>query len=269
MNLIKLIYATVIVLVTLAPLTAFSQQADVDPKKTEVWKPVPEIVLTEGEISVPPPSDAIVLFDGSGLHKWASSKHDYRYSDPETLARMVMKDEDAEWKVENGILTVVPGTGNIRTRQRFEDMQLHIEWRIPENGGQGQNWGNSGVFIQGRYEVQILNSWGNENPTYSNGMAGSIYKQHIPLVNASRAPGEWQNYQITYFAPRFTNEGKVKKPARVTVLHNGILVQDNVEIKGNTVHRGPPYYDHHGAAPIVLQDHGDKVSFRNIWVREL
>ncbi|MBT2771830.1 DUF1080 domain-containing protein [Halomonas sp. ISL-60] len=218
--------------------------------KTEVWEPVPTAV------SVPEagaPSDAIVLFDGTDLDAWEGEE-----SGP------------AEWHVEEGTMTVNRGTGGIRTRQDFCDVQLYLEWRSPEDleGMDGQDRGNSGVFLQERYEVQVLDSY--ENPTYPNGQAASIYKQHIPLVNASRPPGEWQSYNILYTAPRFDDEGALESPAYVTVLHNGVVVQHHAEVQGTTEWIGEPNYDEaHGCAPIYLQDHDADVSFRNIWVREL
>ncbi|MEE8306936.1 MAG: family 16 glycoside hydrolase, partial [Gammaproteobacteria bacterium] len=165
-------------------------------------------------------------------------------------------------------MTVVPGTGDIRTRQSFSNMQLHIEWRTPaEIEGKAQGRGNSGVILMERYEIQVLDSF--KNSTYANGQAGSVYKQHIPLVNAARGPGEWQSYDIIFAAPRFSDTGRIAEPARVTVLHNGVLIQNNVSIQGPTVFVGAPSYEAHGAAPIRLQDHRNPVSFRNIWVRRL
>ncbi|WP_425491768.1 3-keto-disaccharide hydrolase [Luteimonas saliphila] len=220
-----------------------------DPEKTEAWTPVPAVVATPVGAA---PSDAVVLFDGSGLGAWESEQGG-----------------DAPWKVADGVLTVVPGSKGIRTRQRFCDIQLHIEWRSPAktSGFDGQNRGNSGIFLQERYELQVLDS--HDNPTYPNGQAASIYKQAIPLVNASRPPGEWQSYDVIWKAPRFSEGGGLLSPARITVLHNGVLVQDDTVIAGTTEYRGPPTYAPHGCAPIYLQDHDSEVSFRNIWVREL
>ena len=166
-------------------------------------------------------------------------------------------------------MTVKPGTGSISTAAGFGDVQLHVEWRTPtEIAGESQGRGNSGVFLMERYEVQVLDSY--ENRTYSNGQAASIYKQHMPLVNASRAPGEWQTYNILFMAPRFGSNGSLERPARMTVLHNGVMVQNHVEIEGPTVFRGSPRYEAHAPkAPIQLQDHRNFVSYRNIWVREL
>jgi hypothetical protein len=229
---------------------AQQQQPQGDPKLTEVWKPVPP-VITPG-LGSAPPSDAIVLFGGKELSEWQQEKGG-----------------PAKWSVAEDAFTVVKGTGNIQTKRGFGDCQLHIEWRTPakvESEGQGR--GNSGIFLQGRYEVQVLDSY--NNTTYSNGQAASIYKQYIPLVNASRKPGEWQSYDIFFRAPRFAENGKVTTPGYITVVHNGVLVQDHVELKGNTVYIGAPAYEKHGPKePIVLQDHGNPVSYRNIWIREL
>lgn len=222
-----------------------------NPGDTEIWEPVPEKV-EPGNVNIEAPDDAIILFDGSGFEHWVSSEDG----------------SEVQWNIENGYMTVNPGTGNIETKNKFKNLQLHIEWRSPEVvEEEGQGRGNSGVFLQKRYEVQVLDSWNNE--TYVNGMAGSIYKQHIPLVNASLPPGEWQSYDIFFKSPEFSDDGTVKSPGRITVLHNGVLIQNNVEIKGNTVYIGEPYYESHGADSIMLQDHSDLVSYRNIWVREL
>ena len=221
-----------------------------NPELTEVWKPVPEIVTPGLNNKVP--SDATVLFDGSDLDQWTN-----------------VKGEEAGWIVENDILTVKPGSGVIKTKMKFADCQLHVEWRSPsEIKGEGQGRGNSGVFLQERYEVQVLDSYG--NITYSNGQAGSIYKQHIPLVNASEKPGSWQTYDIIFTAPRFKDNGELKSPAYVTVLHNGVIIQNHVEIIGSTAYIGEPEYKKHALKEsLVLQDHGNPVSFRNIWIREL
>ena len=166
-------------------------------------------------------------------------------------------------------MTVAPGTGAIETKKAFGDVQLHLEWNAPvAEGKSGQGYSNSGVFFMGMYEVQILNSY--ENDTYSNGQASSVYKQHIPLVNASRAPGQWQSYDIIFMAPRFSEKGSLISPARITVLHNGVLVQNNVELLGPTTYIGASHYTPHPEKmPLALQDHGDPVQFRNIWIREL
>ena len=236
-------------LLSLVPGVA-SQQSQADPKLTEVWEPVPRVV-TPG-IGAAAPSDAIVLFDGTDLSEWQGTEGG-----------------PARWSVAGGAFTVVKGTGNIRTTRAFGDAQLHIEWRAPaEVEGEGQDRGNSGVFFQGQYEVQVLDSY--ENPTYVNGQAASVYKQHIPFVNASRKPGEWQSYDIVFRAPRFAEDGSLLTPAYFTVFHNGVLVQHNAEVKGITVNRGAPYYEKHDPKlPLMLQDHGSPVSFRNVWIREL
>ena len=171
--------------------------------------------------------------------------------------------------MQNGVAEVVPGTGGIQTKQSFGDVQLHVEWAAPsEVEGEGQERGNSGVFLMGRYEVQVLDSY--NNTTYADGQAAALYGQYPPLVNASRPPGEWQTYDIIFRRPHFDANGNMVKPARVTVFHNGVLVQDNVELTGATAHYDrPPYEAHPDALPIQLQDHSDLVRFRNIWLREL
>ncbi len=238
-------------LAVLAVSLSAQQKTNMKPEDTEVWAPVPRVVSLASENNVP--SDAIVLFDGSSGSEWVSSRN---------------TDEPIEWTIENGVLTVAPGKGGIHTKREFTDYQLHIEWRAPEVvKGQGQGRGNSGIFMQGRYEVQVLDSYQNE--TYPNGQAASLYKQHIPLVNATKPPGEWQTYDIIWTAPRFNKDGILISKARITVLHNGILVQNNVELDGPTEFIGLPKYEAHGPGPIALQDHGDLVSFRNIWIREL
>lgn len=230
------------------------------PEDTEVWQPEPKIV-TPGKTNEAPPSDAIVLFDGTNLDQWVS-----------------VKDKGpAKWKVEDKILTVDKSTGNIETKRSFKNYQLHIEWRIPEDiTGTGQARGNSGLFLASTgngdsgYELQILDSYNNK--TYVNGQAASIYKQSPPLVNASRKPGEWQTYDVVWTAPTFNADGSVKTPAYVTAFHNGVLVQNHFELKGETLYIGKPEYKKYDSAPIKLQAHGDKsepISFRNIWVREL
>lgn len=220
------------------------------PQQTEVWEPEPAVVRpgAAGEA----PADAIVLLGSEGADEW-------RHTDGRKV----------EWLVEGGVLTVAAGTGNIETVRPFGDVQLHLEWRAPARiEGEGQGRGNSGVFLQQRYEVQVLDSY--DNRTYSNGQAASIYKQHIPLVNAMKPPGEWQSYDIVFTAPRFAPDGALISPAYVTVLHNGVLVQNHVELLGKTVYMGQPSYaEHPPKQPLMLQDHGNPVSFRNIWVRAL
>jgi hypothetical protein len=229
---------------------AIFSQVQKNPESTELWAPVPPVV-TPGECTAAP-SDAIVLFNGTDLSEWTNEKG-----------------EAAGWTLADGCVTVMPGTGSIKTKRGFGDCQLHIEWRAPAAvNGEGQGRGNSGVFLQDRYEVQVLDCYNNR--TYSNGQAGSIYKQSIPLVNASKKPGEWQTYDIIYQAPRFSDNGRVAIPARITVLHNGVLIQNNFEIQGPMTFIGLPEYVPHGMKePLSLQDHGNPVSYRNIWIREL
>jgi len=220
-----------------------------DPAATEDWSKKPPKV--ESKRNGCPPSDAIVLFKKSGdLKNW------------------VGRNGDAAWKTMCNKMTV-NGTGDIRTREAFGDCQLHVEFRTPkgENDLEGQGKGNSGVYIQQRYEVQVLDSY--ENETYYNGQAGSVYKQSPPLVNSSRKPGKWQSYDIIFKAPVFADDGSLVKPAFITVLHNGVLIQDNFEIQGASVYAGTPSYQPHGEAPLLLQDHGNKVQYRNIWIRKL
>lgn len=242
-----------------ALLLAAAVLAQTRPEETEVWAPVPPVV-TAGPTPGAAPSDAVVLFDGRPLDAWVSA------DDPSAPAR---------WAVADGVLTVKKGEGNIQTRQAFLDYQLHLEWRIPPNiTGAGQGRGNSGVFLASTgpgdagYELQILDSY--HNKTYVNGQAGSIYKQHAPLVNACKPPGEWQTYDVVWTAPRFHPDGTLQAPARVTVLQNGVLIQNNVELQGQTLFIGKPFYRKHGPTPIKLQAHGDAsepLRFRNIWVR--
>jgi len=204
--------------------------------------------------SAPPPADAIVLFDGKSLDAWRSADSANR---------------PARWKVADGHMEVVAGTGSIATKQAFGDVQLHIEWRAPTPPkGESQERGNSGVFLMGMYEIQVLDSY--QNRTYADGSAAAVYGQFPPLVNASRPPGEWQTYDIVFHRPRFNSAGLVAKPARFTVFHNGVLVQDDVELSGPTANKArPPYHKHPDALPLSLQDHGDPVRFRNIWIRKL
>jgi hypothetical protein len=223
---------------------------EMKPEATEVWEPEPKWVSTLP--SERPPSDAVVLFDGTDLRGWES-----------------VDGGPAGWTVTDDVMTVAVGAGDIRTTLSFGDVQLHIEWRTPaEVVGEGQGRGNSGVYLMSRYEVQVLDSY--DNRTYSNGQAGSLYKQHIPLVNASRPPGSWQVYDIVFRAPVFGEDGGVVRPATCTVLHNGVLVQDHVKLRGDTVYQGlPEYTPHADRLPLLLQDHENPVSYRNIWIREL
>jgi len=239
-------------------LCAAAAQGQVDTR----WKihdenrPVPP-VITPGTSSTQAtpgkaPSDAVVLFDGKNLSEWL--------------------DKDggpAKWKVENGYFEVVPKTGYIHTKRAFGDCQLHVEFSEPvPPKGESQERGNSGVFLMGLYEIQVLDSY--ENKTYADGQAAAVYGQYPPLVNASRPPGQWQTYDVVFHGPRFDQSGKLLRPARVTVFHNGVLVQDNVELTGPTEHgERPPYKAGPEKLPLALQDHGDPVRFRNIWMREL
>ncbi|MCK4921876.1 MAG: DUF1080 domain-containing protein [Bacteroidales bacterium] len=231
-------------------VSLFGQAEIKDPLFTEVWGPVPAVV-TPGEGSNPP-SDAFVLFDGKDLSLWIGDN-----------------DKEPAWDINNGVLTVKPGTGGIRTRQAFGDCQLHIEWKTPAKvKGEGQGRGNSGIFFMGQYEIQILDNYNNR--TYSNGQAGSVYKDHAPLVNACKAPDEWQSYDIVFTAPKFDEDGTLLKEARFTVFHSGILIHNNVKVMGMTAFIGlHSYTPHLDRLPLGLQDHGNLVSFRNIWIREL
>lgn len=241
------------------------------PEATELYVAIPKVTPGVGQSA---PSDAIVLFDGQNLNAWqtpqfnfGASMQDFKDLIPKMSPNYVGK--AAEWKVENGEMVVNPGKGAIATKQAFGDMQIHIEWLAPVDAGKkGQQYSNSGLFLMGMYEIQILNSFDNE--TYTNGQAGSIYKQYIPLVNASRPTGEWQYYDVIFNAPKFSAKGTMISPARVTVLHNGVLIQNNAPLLGPTCYIGSTYYiEHADKLPIILQDHGDAVRFRNIWVREL
>ena len=241
-------------------------------EKTEVWEPVPPKVVP-GIWSLPP-SDAIVLFGGENLAAWHKPKYDYGVDmeQVEQIIRAKTKSTDfteAEWEVKDGAMIVRPGGGALETKRAFGDVQLHLEWLSPADPGkEGQAYSNSGVFLMGLYEVQVLNSYANE--TYPNGQAGAVYKQHIPLVNASRPPGEWQSYDIVFKAPRFDFDGSLLSPAFLTVFHNGVLIQNHAELKGPAIYIGEPHYTPHPEKmPLLLQDHGDKVRFRNIWIREL
>jgi len=237
------------ILLLLSAVCLSQEEEKPQPKLTEVWEPIPPVV-TPGQ-GTAPPSDAIVLFDGTDFSNWVDRKG-----------------ETPKWEIKDDAMTVVKKAGAVYTKQKFGDCQLHIEFRTPAIiKGKSQGRGNSGIFLQNRYELQVLDSY--ENITYSNGQCGSIYKQHIPLVNVCQKPGEWQSYDIIFTAPRFNKDRILIAPARMTVLQNGVLIQNNVEIKGNTVYRGFPSYKAHGKAPIQLQDHGNPVSYRNIWIREL
>jgi hypothetical protein len=241
---------TSIILILIAVMATPSRAQAQKPEETEDWSRQPEVV-TPGKGSMAP-SDAIVLYGGpEDLDKW---EH--------------MNGKPVQWKAGEA-LTVEPRSGDIKTREGFGSVQLHIEWRTPEEVvGKGQGRGNSGIFLMGLYEVQVLDSYDNE--TYYNGQAASIYKQHIPLVNACRPPGEWQAYDIIFNAPEFEEDGSLLTPAYITILHNGVLVQNHVELLGPTLFIGKPKYEKHPEKlPLSLQDHGNPVAFRNIWVRPI
>jgi hypothetical protein len=209
-------------------------------------------IVTPGKTSADPPADAVVLFDGKSLASWRTSDGG-----------------PAKWLVRDGYMEIAAGTGDILTAEPFGDCQLHIEWATPAIvKGEGQERGNSGVFLMGHYEIQVLDSY--DNKTYFHGQAGSVYKQYAPLVNASRPPGQWQTYDIIFRAPRFDEQGKAVERARITLLHNGVLIQNNVEVFGNTYNDRPAVYTVHAALePLRLQDHGNPVRYRNIWIRRL
>jgi hypothetical protein len=245
------------------PPAAQPETAKPKPEETEVWTPVPPVVTPSPDQATPTPapSDAIVLFDGKNLDEWVNVKGQ----------------TPATWLVQDGVMIVHKASGNIETKRKFTNYQLHLEFRVPAGTtGAGQARGNSGLFLASTgngdagYELQILDSY--ENKTYVNGQAASIYKQSPPLVNASRKPGEWNVYDVIWTAPVFNADGTVKSPARVTAFHNGVLVQNNFALKGGTVYIGQPSYKAHGPSGIKLQSHGDPsppISFRNIWIREL
>jgi len=233
-------------------------QSQWNPASTEWFYPVPPKVQPGATVGQPP-SDAIVLFDGKDLSKWESSKA------PSEGGR---RPDPAPWKVVNGAMVVVPGSGGIQTKEFFGDCQLHIEFKSPPAGNHdGQNRGNSGIFLQNTYELQVLD--GDNNVTYVNGMVGSIYKQSAPSASAYTKNGEWQVYDIFWKAPVFNGEGDLLSPAMITVTLNGILVQNNYILKGHTPYTGLPHYTPHGRLPLSLQDHGTEVAFRNIWIRNL
>lgn len=233
----------------LAALALLTQQSwpihSMDRPRPPVVDPGP------GGAPAPPPKDAIVLFDGSSLAEWRS------------------QDGSApRWRVADGSVEVVGGTGSLVTRRTFGDIQLHLEFATPAPAGTGQERGNSGVFLMGMYELQILDSYANE--TYADGQAAALYGQEPPLINASRPPGAWQTYDIVFRRPRFGTDGRVLTPARITVLHNGVLVQDGAAFWGRTRHAARAAYEPHAdRLPLALQDHGNPMRFRNIWIREL
>lgn len=246
------------ILATLISAVAFGQEVlnkdFTKPEATEIWKPLPKVV-TPG-VNGSAPSDAIVLFDGTSLSQWV----------------MASDGTSCQWLLHDGTLTVKPGSGDIQTKQKFGDCQLHIEFMIPEDAVRSadhNNAGNSGIFLQERYEVQIFDSYHNETPLYVNGQTGSIYKQSIPMANASNKPGQWNTFDIFYTAPTFHYNGSLNTPAYVTVVHNGILILNHFQIQGTIQYIGIPRYELHGKGSIRLQEHHSPVSFRNIWIREL
>ncbi|MCW9706361.1 3-keto-disaccharide hydrolase [Fodinibius salsisoli] len=244
--------AASLLIIFVATGSSCAQEQEMKPEDTEVWEPVPPKVDPGAFSPSPPPSDATVLFDGSDFAEWQTAEGN-----------------KPSWESSDDHMTVVKGTGAIETKKEFGSVQLHVEWRAPEKiEGEGQGRGNSGIFLQKRYEVQVLDAYNNE--TYVNGMAGSIYKQHIPLANAARPAGEWQSYDIIFIAPKFAEDGSLESPARVTLFWNGVLVQHDVELEGPTEYIGHPSYEAHSQkASLMLQDHSNPVSFRNIWVRGL
>ena len=251
--------SSVVISVLLALASATICNGQVDPK----WeihdrnRPNPP-VITPGTASTQdapgkPPSDAVVLFDGKDSSHWVQKKDG----------------SPAKWTVADGYMEVAPKTGDIQTKESFGDCQLHVEFREPSPPkGEDQDRGNSGVFLMGLYEIQVLDSYNSK--TYADGQVAAVYGQYPPLVNAARPPGEWQTYDILWHGPRFSADGKLTRPAHVTVIHNGVLVQDNVQPTGPTGHHvRPPYTPGPDKLPLALQDHNHPVRYRNIWVREL
>lgn len=234
--------------------TKYPEPEKMTPGMTEIWEPEVAIIQP-GNTNLDAPSDAIILFNGSDVNS--------EWSD--------LQGNPTKWIVKDGSLISVRGAGMIKTKKTFGNFQLHIEWKTPSDvSGESQGRGNSGVFLQDLYEVQVLDSYNNR--TYRNGQAGSLYKQYPPLVNVCKKPGEWQTYDIIFTAPTFGNDTTVyATPPRVTVLHNGVLVQNNSVLRGPTEYIGIPEYfiKKHNPGSIQLQDHGNPVSYRNIWIREL
>lgn len=260
----KTLYTIALLLITSSAFTQIlapnAKTPPTKPEETEVYEPIVSTVQPGKTIDAAP-SDAVILFDGKNLDEWVSSRDK----------------SAAKWVVADGKFTVNKRSGDIQTKKTFTNYQLHIEYQIPSNiTGSGQSRGNSGIFLAatngnaGGYEIQVLDGY--ENKTYVNGMVGSIYKESIPLANASKKPGEWNVYDIVWTAPTFNEDGTVKTKARVTAFLNGILVQNNYEVQGETAYIGMHKYVKHGPAPIKLQAHGDPsepISYKNIWLREL
>ena len=249
-----------LIFTALISMTVHGQQK-ATAEQTEYYSPVPK-VITPGSANFGAPSDAIILFDGKNLDEWEPTKRSAA---------------NEKWTLVDGTMLVNKKVGDFQTKRKFNDFQLHIEYRIPADiTGSGQSRGNSGIFMAalpwgaGGYELQVLDNY--NNSTYVNGQAGSIYKQNPPMVNACLPPGEWQRYEVVWIAPRFKEDGTIASSARVTVFHNGVLVQHNLVLTGDTPYVGNPEYKKHGPSPIKLQAHGDKsepISYRNIWLREL
>jgi hypothetical protein len=243
-------------LFSLSSVVVFGQEKmpEMVPEMTEIWDPEVTVV-TPGGTPSDAPSDAVILM-GAGVDlttEWTDGEGN-----------------DPRWDYAAGVARTREGVGVIKTKREFKDFQLHVEWRTPsEVIGESQGRGNSGIFLQGLYEVQVLDNYNNR--TYRNGQAGSIYKQYAPLVNVCKAPGVWQTYDIIYTAPRFREDGTYFTRPAVTVIQNGVLVQNHVELRGPTQYIGIPEYTvkPHGDGPVILQDHGNPVSYRNIWIREL
>jgi len=254
---------TLALALTLAPAFVASAQCPTHPQPIvtafpihSMDRPQPRVVTpAPAGAPVPAPSDAIVLFDGKDLSGWRNADS---------------ADKPAGWRVKDGYMEVVAKSGDIRTARAFGDIQLHVEWMAPTPAeGEGQERGNSGVYLQSTYEVQVLDSY--DNPTYADGAAASLFGQYPPLVNASRPPGQWQTYDIIFHRARFDHDGTLMCAARVTVVQNGVLVQNDAVLTGPTAYKRRPPYDPKmpDAMPLLLQDHGHPVRFRDIWVREL
>lgn len=246
-------FLTVLVVAIVSLLPGQTAQAQYDWKVHDLNRPKPEVVTPpEQVLPVPPPPDAVVLFDGNDLSGWEA-----------------VDGSPTKWVIKNGNMESVAGAGYIQSKAKFGDMHLHVEWAAPlPVKGNSQGRGNSGVFLMGMYEVQVLDSY--DNPTYADGQAGAIYGQYPPMVNASRPPGEWQSYDIYWHRPRFGRAGNVISPARVTVIHNGIMIHDGVEPWGPTEWlQYRPYEQHADRLPIRFQDHGNPVLYRNVWARDL